>query len=140
MEQNRIPITEDSVYMGIPRKAKSQAAARAFIQWFYSTENQRLLLEYSRSNRINENIFGICGGFSALRAVTEQVYPLYYPEMLGRMPPSENFILPNILPSNWVIIRERVILPYLHERARKEDGDEIYPLERRLSDWIRMNR
>jgi ABC-type glycerol-3-phosphate transport system substrate-binding protein len=140
MEQNRIPITEDSVYMGIPRWAKSRQAARAFILWFYNIENQRLLLEYSRTNRINENIFGICGGFSALSAVTEQVYPLFYPELLGRMPPSEHFVQPNIPPGNWVAIKERVVLPYLHDRARGGNAERVIPLERRLNDWIRLNR
>ncbi|MCL2759169.1 MAG: hypothetical protein FWD22_03060 [Treponema sp.] len=140
MEQNRIPVTEDSVYLGIPKRAKSLKAARAFIQWFFRIENQRRLLEYSRSNRINENIFGICGGFSALSPVTEQVYPLFYPELLGRMPPSEYFTHPNVLPANWLILKERVVIPYLHDRARKENADDAYPLERRLADWMRLNR
>jgi hypothetical protein len=140
MDKDRIPITEDTVYLGIPRWAKSDRAARAFIMWFFNTQNQRLLLEYSRANRINENIFGICGGFSALSTVTEQVYPLFYPELLGRMPPSEHFMQPNILPENWVVIKERVILPYLHDRARSENPNEITPLERRISNWVRLNR
>ena len=140
MEQNRIPLTEDSVYIGIPKRAKSQKAARTFIQWFFRIENQRKLLEYTRTNRVNESIFGICGGFSALSPVTEQIYPLFYPELLGRMPPSEYFTLTNVLPANWVVIKERVILPYLHDRARKEKTEDTYPLERRLADWMRMNR
>jgi len=140
MEQNRIPVTEESVYIGIPRKAKSEKAAKAFIQWFFKVENQRRLLEYTKANRVNENIFGICGGFSALSPVTEQVYPLFYPELLGRMPLSENFTPPNILPGDWVNIKERVVLPYLFDRARVENADDVYPLERRLSDWMRMNR
>ncbi|MCL2720639.1 MAG: hypothetical protein FWD47_04795 [Treponema sp.] len=140
MEDNRIPITEDTVYIGIPKWAKSQKAAAEFIIWFFKAENQRLLLEYSRVNRINENIFGICGGFSAINTVTEQIYPLFYPELLGRMPPSENLIQPNILPHNWVAIKERVILPYLNDRARSGNTNEIVPLERRLTDWMRLNR
>ena len=140
MEQNRIPITEDLVYLGIPKGAKSQTAARTFILWFFRTENQRRLLEYFRINRINENIFGICGGFSALSTVTDQVFPLFYPELLGRMPPSENFMQPNILPRNWGTIKERVILPYLHERARVASAEDTSALERRLAEWMRMNR
>jgi ABC-type glycerol-3-phosphate transport system substrate-binding protein len=140
MEQNRIPVIENMVYLGIPKRAKSAAAARAFIYWFLSVEVQRTLLEYSRNNRINENVFGICGGFSALNFVTEQIYPLFYPDLLGRMPPSEHFTLPNILPANWVVLKERVVLPYLKDRARVKRIEETYPLERRLSDWMRMNR
>jgi ABC-type glycerol-3-phosphate transport system substrate-binding protein len=140
MEKGRVPIAEDLVFMGIPKKAKSQKAARAFILWFFQIENQRLLLEYSRVNRINENVFGICGGFSSLSSVTEQIFPRLYPELLGRMPPAENFIPPSVLPGNWAAIKERVVLPYLHDRTRREKADETYPLERRLSDWMRINR
>jgi hypothetical protein len=139
-EQNNILVTEDSVYLGVPKRFKSKKAAEAFILWFFNVDNQRRILEYSRVNRISENIFGICGGFSALSLVTEQIYPLFYPELLGRMPPSEYFTHPNVLPANWPILKERVVLPYLHDRARKEHLNDVYQLEHRLSDWIRMNR
>ena len=140
MEQNRIPITEDTVFLGIPKRGRSQKAARAFVMWFFRTESQRLLLEYSKANRINENVFGVCGGFSSLSSVTEQIFPLFYPELLGRMPPPEFLMPPNVLPENWPVIKERVVIPYLHERARKGAAGETYPLEKRLSDWLRMNR
>ena len=140
MEQDSIPLTEDFVYLGIPKWAKSDHAARAFIQWFFKIENQRLLLDYFRANGIDENIFGICSGFSALTPVTEQVFPLFYPELMGRMPPSEFFAQPYHLPRNWAAIKEKVILPYLHDRVRRENAQEISALERRLADWLRQNR
>jgi len=140
IENDQIPLTDDSVYLGIPKWSKSWQAASEFIVWFFKVENQRLLLEYSRANRINETIFGICGGFSSLSPVTEQVYPLFYPELLGRMPPYDNFMYPNVLPAKWVDIKRRVVLPYMHDRVRVTSASEIYPLERRLSDWMRMNR
>jgi len=140
VEQNKITVAEDLVYLGMPKRVKSKKAAKEFIIWFFSVENQRRILDYSRANRINENIFGICGGFSALGPVTEQIYPLFYPELLGRMPPSEYFTNTNILPANWLTLKERVVMPYLNERARKERAEEAYPLERRLADWMRMNR
>jgi ABC-type glycerol-3-phosphate transport system substrate-binding protein len=140
MDNNQVPFSEDLVFMGIPKRAKSRKAARVFIQWFFQAENQRLLLEYSRTNRINENVFGICGGFSALNPVTEQIFPRFYPELLGRMPPADYLMPPNLLPGNWSSIKERVILPYLSDRARNEKAGDVYPLERRLSDWMRLNR
>jgi ABC-type glycerol-3-phosphate transport system substrate-binding protein len=140
MEESKIPIATDAVFLGIPKKGKSQKAAGAFVQWFFKIENQRLLLEYSKANRINENVFGICGGFSAIGAVTEQIFPQYYPSLLGRMPPSEFLAVPNILPRNWAVIRERVVRPYLHDRARSDHSEETMSLERRLSDWQRANR
>ncbi|MDR2596527.1 MAG: hypothetical protein LBC76_04310 [Treponema sp.] len=140
IENENVPINEDMVFLGIPKKAKSRKAARVFIQWFFRTGTQHTLMEYCRKNRINENVFGICGGFSALSSVTEQIFPLFYPELLGRMPPSENFMPPNMLPANWVAIKERVILPYLNDRAHSERTEDIYPLEKRLSDWMRTNK
>jgi hypothetical protein len=140
LEQDRVPVTDATVYLGIHRKAKSMRAAKAFVLWFFQTENQRLLMEYFRVNGINEGVFGICGGFSSLTPVTEQIFPHFYPELLGRMPPAEYLMPPNVLPANWAVIKERVILPYLHDRARTTNISEVYPLERRLSDWIRMNR
>ena len=140
MEDNKIPITEGTVYMGIPKKSKSQKAAMVFMQWFFRVENQRQLLDYCKSKRINESVFGICNGFSALSPVTEQIFPQFYPVLLGSMPPSENLIPRNSLPVNWSVIKDRVVLPYLHDRARAVNSDEIPPLEKRLNDWIRMNR
>jgi len=140
MEQSKILTTEDTVYLGIPKRANPKQAAKEFIFWFFNVENQRRILEYSKANRMNESIFGICGGFSTLTLVTEQIYPLFYPELLGRMPPSEYFTTANVLPANWLTIKERVVLPYLHDRARKEQANEIPPLERRLADWLRINK
>jgi hypothetical protein len=37
-------------------------------------------------------------------------------------------------------IKERVIFPYLRDRARQSDQEGIHPLERRLADWQRINR
>jgi ABC-type glycerol-3-phosphate transport system substrate-binding protein len=139
-ERNTIPLTEDSVYMGLSKKGKSPRAAAAFIRWFFQTDTQQRLLETSKNNRMNETSFGIGGGFSALRPVTEQIFPRYYPGLLGHMPPEDFLSPPNILPANWLILKERVILPYLHDRVRLPGRSDVYPLERRLADWQRVNR
>jgi ABC-type glycerol-3-phosphate transport system substrate-binding protein len=138
MEQNKVAITEDMIFLCIPKRAKSTRAAKAFIQWFFQTENQRLLLEYCRTNMISENVFGICDGFSALSPVTKQIFPRFYPELLECMPPSDFFMPPSVLPVNWAELKERVILPYLNEQGRKENAGEN-SLEKRLSDWMRMH-
>jgi hypothetical protein len=140
MDQGRIPITEDCVYLGIPKRGKSRRAARAFTLWFFRQENQRMLIEHSRALRLNETVFGICGGFSAMSNVTEHVFPRFYPELLGRMPPSEYLMPHGNLPANWPVIKERLVLPYLHDRASVARGTDVIPLERRISDWMRMNR
>ena len=136
----RIPLDEWSAYYGIHRRTRSLKAAEAFTKWFFTAETQRLLLEESRRKRLSETSFGIAGGFSAMQTVTEQVFPLFYPDLLGRMPPESFLSPPNILPQNWLIIKERIIIPYLRDRIRHSSRDEVRALERRMSDWDRLNR
>ena len=135
-----IPLDEWSVYYGIHKKTKAKKAALAFTRWFFDAENQKLFLEASKSKRLNESSFGIAGGFSGMRNVTEQIFPQFYPGLLGHMPPESFLSPPNILPRNWMTIKERVILPYLRERIRNPNRDEVRPLERRITDWYRLNR
>jgi ABC-type glycerol-3-phosphate transport system substrate-binding protein len=138
-ENETIPLAEATSYYGIYKKGRAKKAAAAFTQWFFQESTQRLLLEASKNNRMNETLFGIGSGFSGLRTVTEQIFPQFYPGLLGHMP-SEAFLSPpNILPRNWMVIKERVILPYLHERIRNTSGDEFRSLERRLIEWNRLN-
>jgi ABC-type glycerol-3-phosphate transport system substrate-binding protein len=137
--ENKIPLNEAAVYMGVPKKAKSPKAAAAFIRWFFNVDTQRKIMEECKANRINETVFGVCGGFSALSTVTEQIFPRFYPDLLGRMPPSEYLIPSAVLPENWVTLKERVILPYLNDRVRK-NANEAYSLEKRLIDWQRISR
>jgi len=139
-EKNIIPLNERSVYLGLVKKSGSQKAAAAFLRWFFNPQTQRVLLEISAQFRMQETSFGIAGGFSATRLVTEQVFPQFYPDLLRHMPPQDFLSPPNILPGNWITLKERVILPYLHDRARQPNNNDIVPLERRLADWHRLNK
>jgi len=139
-EGNTIPLNERSVYLGLAKEGGSPKAAEAFLRWFFKPQTQRSLLEKSAGLRIHETSFGIAGGFSAIRPVTEQVFPQFYPDLLRHMPPQDFLSPPNILPSNWMTLKERVVLPYLHDRARQPDSNDLIPLERRLADWQRLNR
>jgi ABC-type glycerol-3-phosphate transport system substrate-binding protein len=139
-ENDTIPIAEDMVYYGIHRNSRARKAAEAFTQWFFREETQRLILEAGKTKRLNETRFGIANGFSALWTVTEQIFPQFYPALLGRMPPGSFLSPPNILPRNWTSLKERVILPYLHDRIRSAKRNDIRSLDRRLTDWSRLNR
>ncbi|MDR1948315.1 MAG: extracellular solute-binding protein [Spirochaetaceae bacterium] len=139
-EHNTIPLSEDTIYYGVCKDGKAKKAANAFTRWFFREETQRLFLEASKNMRMNETLFGIGNGFSALRTVTEQVFPQFYPSLLGHMPPEAFLSPPNILPRNWMTLKERVILPYLHRRIRSSTRDETPPLEKQLIDWFRHNR
>jgi ABC-type glycerol-3-phosphate transport system substrate-binding protein len=138
-EEDTIPLAEGTVYLGLAKKGKAPKAAAAFLRWFLSADTQRAILERSRQNRMFETSFGISGGFSAMRPVTEQIFPQFYLSLLGHIPPADFLSPPNILPMNWMALKERVVLPYLHDRARQTDQTDIYELENRLADWRRMN-
>jgi len=135
-----IPLDEWTVYYGIHKKTKARKAAEAFTKWFFTPETQRQFLEENKNKRLNEISFGIAGGFSAMKTVTEQIYPQFYHDLLGHMPPESSLSPSNVLPRNWMTIKERVILPYLRERIRHTNRDEVRSLERRISDWYRLNR
>jgi len=139
-EQDVIPLTEKTVYLGLVKKGKAPKAAEAFLRWFFDEETQRQILEKNRQNRVSETSFGVSGGFSAIRPVTEQVFPQFYQGLLGHMPPAEFLSPANVLPVNWMTLKERVILPYLHDRVRQPGQEDVYPLERSLADWLRTNR
>lgn len=134
-----IPVIEGASYLGICKRGKAKAAADAFVQWFYREETQRRLLEIGKRFRLNETLFGIANGFSALKAVNEQIYPQFYPSLLGHVPPEDYLSPPNILPKDWLVLKERVVQPFLHDRARAEGSDADPALEKRLAEWYRLN-
>ncbi|MDR0683583.1 MAG: extracellular solute-binding protein [Spirochaetaceae bacterium] len=131
-----IPVSEDAVYYGLSKKGNSKNAAREFTVWFFREETQMLLLEKSREKHLSDTIFGIANGFSALHTVNENIFPLYYPMLLGHMPPADLLTAPNILPKNWMDIKERVVIPCLRDACR---GENDTPLKQRLDDWMRIN-
>jgi len=139
-DRETVPLAECAAYLGLTRSGGSPRAADAFVRWFFRADTQRSLLERSHKFRQMETSFGIAGGFSALRQVTEQIFPQFYPDLLGQVPREDFFEPSGALPGDWADMRERVILPYLGERARRPDGEGLVPLETRLADWARLNR
>jgi hypothetical protein len=131
-----IPVMENAVYYGLNKKGRARQAARAFTVWFFNEETQMMLLKKSMENRLSDTIFGLSNGFSAMRTVNVTVFPLYYPALLGHMPPADLLAAPNILPKNWTDIKERVVIPYLLAAVR---GEPSASLRQRLNDWLRVN-
>lgn len=138
--ENSIPIIEGSPFLGIYKKSKSKQAIDSFIQWFYREDNQRELLQQSKEFRLLDQSFGIANGFSALKTVTEQIFPTFYPILLGHTPPADMLTPPEILPKNWDMLKTRAILPYLHDASRTEKKDTLIPLEKRITDWLKNNQ
>ncbi|MDR2517710.1 MAG: hypothetical protein LBC88_10075 [Spirochaetaceae bacterium] len=138
-DADEIPVAENSTWYGICRDGRAYQAAAAFTRWFFRDDTQRFLLEETKRLRMGENTFGIAGGFSALRSVTEHIFPHFYPALLGHMPPAESLRAPDILPRRWMALKTRVILPWLREQIRAETPPSSRALEQRIANWIRLN-
>lgn len=135
-----IPVVEGAAYLGMCKKGKARNAANAFVQWFYKEETQRQLLDLSKRYRTTESVFGIADGFSAIKSVNEQIFPLFYPGLLGHVPPEDYILAPNILPKDWTTLKRRVVLPYLHDRCGAvEPKGKGAALGERIEDWYRQN-
>lgn len=135
---NKVPVDDDMVYVGICREGAGKQAAEAFLKWFYSEETQRSFLDEARHFRSMESSFGIAGGFSAIKAVNEKLYPLYYPSLLGKMPQADNLKVPGVLPSGWTEIKQSIVIPFLQEvTGSKPPLDPNAALETRIRDWVK---
>jgi len=137
----RTPLQDTIVYAGICKKAKNKAAARAFLLWFFNEESQKQLLARSKAGNMIAPPFGLAGGFSSLRNVTENIFPVYYPLLLKHLPQLEDFSTPRILPHNWEQIKKDIIFPYLRDQTRMPAAGEKPPtLDKYISDWFKKNR
>ncbi len=133
-----VPVDEDIVYAGICRGGSGKQAAEAFLKWFYSEETQRSILDEAKRYRSMESSFGIAGGFSSIRTVNEKLFPLYYPSLLGKMPPAHYLKPPDILPSKWPELRKDIVLPLLLEATGPNPPvDPNATLEARIQAWLK---
>jgi len=137
----KTPLQDDIIYAGICKKAKNKAAAQAFLLWFFNEESQKKLLARSESDKRIAPSFGLAGGFSSLKEVTENIFPVYYPLLLKHLPQTNDFSAPHILPHNWEQLKKEIIFPYLKDQTRTLIGDEKpLSLNKRVSDWYKKTR
>jgi ABC-type glycerol-3-phosphate transport system substrate-binding protein len=132
-------VKDKIIYLGVCRNAKNLEAAEAFISWFFDEKNQKAMLDRSRSMGTMDQTFGISGGFSSLTAVNEKNFPLFYPSLLGHLPPKDNLAVPKILPNNWELCKSEIVIPYLEDAVRARNGAAVKSLDSRISDWIRAH-
>ena len=135
----RIPVLEGCVSFGIRKNAAARTAAADFARWFFTDAAQDALLEKSRAVHLDDAIFGIAGGFSALRSVTEFVFPKYYQGLLGRAPPAASLAPFSTLPGDWSEIKSAVVLPYMRDKLRNESGGAD-TLGERFTEWRKIKQ
>lgn len=134
-EDLHIPIEDDIISMGIFKKSKNIPAAELFLIWFLNEANQKELLEWVNQLNFYSKTFGISGGFSTIRGVNERVFPLFYPLLMGNLPVAEYITTPNILPTKWESIRERIVYPYLLEATNTNTETNNASLEYLITEW-----
>jgi len=133
--EKSIPIEDSFMMMGIYKKAQNQVGATEFITWFFQSENQKHILERKESLNLETEMFGIAGGFSAIRDVTEHILPLYYTSLLSNLPPSQMITVCQKLPVRWESYRDLVVEPYI--RAAIESPETCPTFEYLEKEWTK---
>ncbi len=125
-----IPVEDDVVFAGVLRSARNKRGAKAFLEWFFTLQNQRSFLEVAQSLRIG--VFGVTDGFSSFKIINEKDMAQKYPILLGHVPLESLLEFPDTLPDNWVKVRDEVILPWI---SRATVGDDTADLSTRIDEW-----
>ncbi len=119
---HKIYVNEEVLYIGIPKQAKNKRGARIFLEWLYQGETQSNLLRVNQAKRLR--VFGLAGGFSALRDINEREFPKYYPLLIGKIPAADYLLFPGPMPTDWEEIKNDVVIPWIFESAISESQPE----------------
>ena len=130
-----ITANEDIIYAGIPKHAENKKGAAEFLEWFFSHDTQQMLMESAKEKRTRS--FGICMGFSSIKSVNEQIFPKYYPLLVGHIPPEDILEFPGPHPVEWERIKKEAVLDWLYSESgnkkTKTSFDEV------VSNWYKLN-
>ena len=80
-------------------------------------------------------MFGIAGGFSALRDVTEHILPVYYNHLLTNLPPAQMLEVPQKLPARWDSYRSLVVIPYIQALVTSQNAASVQSLQDYEKEW-----
>lgn len=125
-----MPIEDSFTMMGIYKNCRNQVGASEFISWFFQSETQQQILERKNKLNLETELFGICGGFSAVRDVTEHILPIYYTQLLTNLPPAQMISVPQRLPARWQSYKTLVVEPYLSAAITEETAPSISEYEK----------
>ncbi len=133
-----VMVEDNIVSLGMYKKSKNPQKAKMFMQWFFSKDTQKLLMERMKKMNLTTPQFGIVGGFSSIKEVNDTVFPIYYRELLENLPVESYLSVPGALPSRWETIKSRIIIPYLIESIDTQNNKEIKSLEQRIDNWSKQ--
>ncbi|MBP3708787.1 MAG: hypothetical protein J6I73_00040 [Treponema sp.] len=138
-ENDKIPIEDSFVMLGIPRRSKHPNAAYDFIHWFLNADTQQAILEYNATQNLDTNFFGIAGGFSSIKSVNEHILPLHNIQLLTNTPPTDMLAISENLPANWDSMKEQIVLPFLKDKITSTSETLVDALDVRIDEWTKQN-
>ncbi len=139
IENNKIPIEDSALMLGVYNKAPHKDAAETFILWFFKEKTQRELMKHVANLNLDTATFGIADGFSSIKSVNDKVFPAYYEALLTNVPESKYMQAPKHLPLNWESLKEKIVIPYLKDAVQAKDLSKVKNLKYRISDWKKQN-
>lgn len=121
--EHHIPVCEEVLCFAVPKSSKNKRGARLFLAWIFQPETQGKLLELNQQKRLDT--FGLAGGFSSLRDVSERNFPQYYRQLLGRIPHEELLGFPKPLPVDWAEMKAEVVFPWFVDYMLGSSDEEL---------------
>ena len=137
VQDKKIPIEDSMIMLGIYKDCQNQPGATEFISWFFDADNQQMILERKEKLNLDTEMFGISGGFSSVRDVTEHILPVFYTHLLTNLPPSQMLSVPQKLPARWDSYKSLVVEPYLRSIITAQTEDTVMSMEDLESEWRR---
>lgn len=137
VQDKKIPIEDSMIMLGIYKDCQNQPGATEFISWFFNADNQQMILERKEKLNLDTELFGISGGFSSVRDVTEHILPVYYTHLLTNLPPSQMLTVPQKLPARWDSYKSIVVEPYLRSVITAQPEETVMSMEDLESEWRR---
>ncbi len=107
----RVPVIDSYRSFAIPAAASNPAGARRFLSWIFQPQVQARLLATATLKRLR--VFGLAGGFPALRGVSELTLPRYQEFLIGRLPDAELLRVPASTPPGWNQAKQQVVWPWM---------------------------
>lgn len=97
----KLILTEEARYLGVPKDAKGKKAAFAFSKWLLTPENQEKIWKEMETQRLLSDHVGPFDSFSSLKQLNEAIFPRYYPEYAQNKIVAGTMRNPAILPAYW---------------------------------------
>jgi len=130
-----IPIDDSAKMLGIYKNAQNQVGATEFITWFFDSQNQEAMLKRKAQLDLDTELFGIAGGFSSLRDVTEHIIPVYYNQLLTNLPPQTMLTAPEKLPARWESYKQAVVQSYLKSSVTATEDQTVETITDLEAEW-----